>query len=534
MMRSIPIALLAGVVVLAPPAHAKKRTEVHPYLELDQTVFADLKNGGPAQTYTTVAAGIDASTSGPRAEAQISARYEYRHGWGRNSSDAHVVSGLARGRVEVVPGLLNFEGGALGTRVRTDIRGAAPNLGLGTPANTSQLYSVYLGPTLATQVGGFDVGAFYRFGYSKIDTQSRTGLATGSPNVGYFDSSTNHSAGASVGMKSGLLPFGWTVSAGYTREDASQLDQRFEGKYARADIVVPVSPTLAVTGGVGYEKIQSSQRDAVRDAGGNPVVDANGRFVTDPASPRLLSYDTSGIIWDAGVLWKPSNRTTASARLGRRYGSMTYSGDFSWQPNEHNAFSVGVYDGVTTFGQQIGNALQRVPTSFVVSRDPFSNQFGGCVAGGQGAGAGACLSPALQSIASGTYRSRGAGALWSFSRSRLSGSVGIGYARRRFYAPPVGGFAINGVTDESVYAQGSLGYRLDDVSSLSWTAYVNWYHSGIAGAPRTLGAGTTASYYRNFGSRLSAQASLGLYSTDVEGVDSSLVGAAQLGARYTF
>ena len=368
MMRSLPIALVAATLVLAPSAHARKRTEVHPYLEVDQTVFGDLKNGGAAQTYTSVAAGIDAATSGPRAEAQISARYEYRFGWGRES-DQSVVSGLARARVDVAPDLLSFEGGALGTRVRTDERGIAPNLGIGTPANTSQLYSLYLGPTLATQVGALNVGAFYRFGYSKVDTRTSALLPAGTVPIGAFDSATNHSAGASIGMKSGVLPFGWTVSGGYTREDASELDQRFEGKYARADVVVPVAPTFAVTGGVGYEKIQSSQRDARRDPAGNVLADPNGRFITDSASPRLLTYDTSGLIYDAGFVWKPSRRTSASGKVGRRYGSVSYAADVSYQPNAHNAFSLTAYDGITTFGQQIGNALSRVPTSFVVSRD---------------------------------------------------------------------------------------------------------------------------------------------------------------------
>ena len=534
MMRSLPIALLTAALIFAPPAHAKKRSEVHPYLELDQTVFGSLKPSGPALTYTTVAAGIDASTSGPRAEAQVSARYEYRHAWNKQSSDSHVVSGLARARVDVAPNLLSLEGGALGTRVRTDQRGDAPNLGLDTPSNTSQLYSAYVGPTLATQVGGLNVGAFYRFGYSKVDTQTPAFLPVGSPSIGSFDSATNHSAGASVGMKSGVLPFGWTVSAGYTHEDASQLDQRFEGKYGRADVVVPLGPTVAATGGVGYEKIESSQRDAKRDAAGNAIVDDNGRFVTDPASPRRLSYDTSGLIWDVGVLWKPSRRTSLAAKVGRRYGSMTYGLDASYSPNARNAFSVVAYDGVTTFGQEIGAAVARIPTNFVVSRDPFSNQFGGCVQGGAGAGAGACLSPALQSLASGTYRSRGVGGQWSFAHNRLSGGVGIGYAQRRFYAPPVGGFAIAGTTDRTVYVDASVGYKLDEASALTGSFYANWYDSGILAAPRVLGVGGTASYVRNFGPQFSTQASLGLYSSDVDGLGSSLTAAGQLGARYTF
>lgn len=535
MMRSLPIAALSAVVIFAPAAaEAKKRTEIRPYLEVNQTALVDLKNRGPVSTYTTLAAGVDASTSTPRADAQISARYEYRKGWGRNAQDSHVISGLARGRYEVVPNLLSFEGGAIGTRVRTDIRGSAPLTGLGNPSNVSNVYSAYVGPSLSTNVGALNVNGFYRLGYTKVESETRTFLPGGSPVIGAFDSAVGHSAGLSVGMKSGVLPFGWTVSGGYSREDASQLSQRYEGKFARADVVYPVTPTFAVTGGVGYEKITASQRDPLLDATGNPVLSPGGGYVTDQSSPRRLSYDTSGFIWDTGVMWRPSRRTSLEAKVGRRYGSMTYMGDFAWQMNENESVQVGVYDGITTFGQQLGNALSRVPTRFVVARDPFNNQFGGCVFGGEGQGAGSCLSPALQSVSQGVYRSRGIGAMYRKSAGRLSYGLAAGYSQRRFYAPPAGGFAINGATDSSVYVQGSVSYRIDERSGLDTSAYVNWFDSGVAGAPRVLGVGGTASYFRNFGPRLSGTAAVGLYSSSIDGFESSLVGAAQLGARYTF
>src|SRR3546814_2002849 len=91
-------------------------------------------------------------------------------------------------------------------------------------------------------------------------------------------------------MQPGGRPFGWSVGAGYDREDASQLDQRYEAKYARADITVPVSANVALLGGVGYENIEIGQRSALLDVDGNPVIDNDGRFVTDKDSPRRLSY----------------------------------------------------------------------------------------------------------------------------------------------------------------------------------------------------------------------------------------------------
>ncbi|WP_204276704.1 hypothetical protein, partial [Klebsiella aerogenes] len=77
----------------------------------------------------------------------------------------------------------------------------------------------------------------------------------------------------------------------YTREDAGQLDQRFEGKYGRGDLVLPVAHGFALAAGVGYEQIKITQRDPLRDTAGNPVVDGAGRFKTDPNSPRRIAYD---------------------------------------------------------------------------------------------------------------------------------------------------------------------------------------------------------------------------------------------------
>src|SRR3546814_16344225 len=92
---------------------------------------------------------------------------------------------------------------------------------------------------------------------------------------------------------------------------------------------MPIGPTVALLGGVGYEDIEIGQRDPLLDADGVPVRDANGRFVTDKSSPRRLSFDTDGLIWDAGVMWRPSRRTSLPARVGARQGATPTTGRFA-------------------------------------------------------------------------------------------------------------------------------------------------------------------------------------------------------------
>ncbi|MDE2043190.1 MAG: hypothetical protein KGJ05_08960, partial [Alphaproteobacteria bacterium] len=71
---------LIGTTALTTPLMAK--TTVQPYLEVDQSVYAPLDSGnGPAETTTTLAAGVDISASNRRTQAQIDARVEEDLGW---------------------------------------------------------------------------------------------------------------------------------------------------------------------------------------------------------------------------------------------------------------------------------------------------------------------------------------------------------------------------------------------------------------------------------------------------------------------
>jgi len=530
--RTLFAVLAAGLLALAPGARAAERSlTVQPYLQLDQTVFTDFKNGGGTLTYTSAAAGLTASAQTRRVEVQIDYRYDYRFGWNRRFGDNASHSGLARARVVAIPNLLNFEAGALATRTRGNIGASAGEVIVGNSANVSQVYSAFLGPTLSTRAGALDINATYRFGYTKVEAPGAS-ILTGQPQFDSFDDAKSHFALASVGMRSGFLPFGWTISGGYQREDANQLDQRFEGKYVRGDVTVPVAPTVALVGGVGYEHITSGQRDALRDVNGLPVTDRAGRFVTDPASPRRLSYDESGLIWDTGVVWRPSRRTFAEIRVGRRYGGTSVTGSVSYQMSNNFAFNAALYDGIQTFGRQLSNGLAALPTEFTLARTPFGGTIGGCAF--STAGAGACLDPVLQSIATGTYRSRGLNAVLSYQQGPLNAGIGLGYAQRRFFAPVGALVSLNDFTDRTYYVQAFLARQIDDVSSVSANVYGNLYDAGVSGAPDVIGTGATGAYFRRFGRRVTGNVALGLFSNRIDGISSSLTGSALIGGRYDF
>lgn len=533
-------AALLGATVLAcaaaMPAHAqdKPRTRVTPYIEVDQTVDADLKNGD-VLTYTSLVAGVDAVAATQRASAQLSYRYERRIGWGDDVGDGSIHSGLLRGDYRVAP-WLSVEGGALATRTRYDIRGDAPGVFAGNTGNTSQLYSLYAGPTLAHQAGPVSLAGAYRIGYTKVETPTYSPLLAGQRRLDYYDDSLGQIATASASLPPNIvLPVGLTASGGWQQERAGQLKQHFDDWYVRDDVLVPVSPYVALTAGVGYEKLTTSQRSPLFAAPGVPALDDRGRFVTDPASPRRVTYRTDGIYYDAGVVWRPNKRTSVEGHVGRRYGSTSYTGEARYQASETVGFAAQVYDVVTTFGGQLRTGIANLPTSFIATRDQFAQAFNGCTFGTSGAAPGGCLDDVFQSVTTSSYRARGVDAVLTATRGRTTYGAGVGYANRKLFTPDVpNGVTIYGLEDESYYAQLFFAHQLTAVSGVTAQAFADYYEPSLPGADDVLSVGATASYYRNFG-RLGTTAAVGLYSFRVgDGIETSLRGQALVGARYSF
>lgn len=528
-------ALMLPALVAAAPALADPQVRVSPYVEVGQGVDADL-TADDTVTYTEVAAGVDASVQTARVSAQADARYEHDFVETGRSGDADLVSGLARVSYRVAPPL-TIEAGALATRARADIRGADPVL-TDTPRNDnlSQLYSVYAGPTLATTAGPLTIGASYRFGFTHADAPGNVSLAPGTPRLDYFSESYDHALGASVGVAPGrLLPVGITVSGGWERSDADQLDQRFDDLFARGDVLAPVTRTLALTAGVGWERLSVTERDPLLTPAGTPVLDANGRFVTDQASAPHVDYRTDGLIYDAGIVWRPSPRTQLTATVAHQYDSTTYTGNFGWQIDPGIALDVVGYDAVETFGHQLREGLQALPTDFLTERDSYAQQFNGCVFGGNAAkGAGGCLTDALQSVLTASYRAKGLDAVLTARRGPNSFGLGAGYAERHLFAPLLSdGLTISGENDRSWYLQGFYARTLTQRSTLDANLFANWYTSGLAGSSTVFGAGATGAYTRSFG-RLGTSAQLGVYTFDQPHVDEQWNAEALLGARYQF
>ena len=514
----------------------KGRPGVHlsPYIEAAQIVTAELSPGNEVLTYTRLAAGVDASMAGRNSAASVSLRYERYIGWGDRAGSGDVISGVARGYTTIAPGL-QVEAGALAARSNVDANGASGFGGVGLGGDSGRVYSIYAGPALSTHAGDVKIDANYRFGYTRVEEPDRVVVTPGGGgSFDVFDDSTIHNANIHAGARPGdILPVGLGLGAGYYREDVSNLDQRVQDFHARADVTLPVALDVALVGGVGYEDVRISSRDVLRDTQGFPVVGGDGRFVTDRSSPRAIAYDTDGIIWDAGVLWRPSRRTALEAHVGRRYGSTTYYGSFAYAPNARSSINVAVYDNVSGFGGQVSRALADLPAEFEANRDPLTGELVGCVSSLE---QGNCLVGVLGSIRSSIFRARGVMANYSVQLGRISAGIGAGYDRRKFIgARGTILEASNGVIDENIWLSGYLNARLDERSSLSTNVYANWFDSGSAFGGKSTGLGATVAYGRTIADNIRATAALGL-----DGVmrEAPLVdvweASALVGVKYSF
>ncbi|HYJ53789.1 MAG TPA: hypothetical protein VEW04_11515 [Allosphingosinicella sp.] len=514
-----------GAVAEPAPAAPHSRGEIHPYLEVAQTLTADL-NGGDTLTYTSFAVGVDGHVEAHRIAAQFGVRYQQNVEWSGDLPNNSMLSGVAQAHLDVAPNLLSFDVGAMATHTAGEGRA----LGATTQDAAVNVYSFYAGPTLSTYAGPVAINASYRFGYVKVDDDRN--LPNNLDEV--FDDSTVHSFTASIGMGTNAgLPFGWTIGGGYGREDSGGIfGNRFEGAYIRGDVVFPVSPTFALTAGIGYEDLESSQYDFVRDASGNVVIGANGLPVPNPNAPRLLTYQMDDVMYDAGFIWRPGPRTELQARAGHRYGGTTFTGSLSHQLNSHEAINAVVFDTVETFGRQVSTNISALPSNANINIDPLTGSLSGCVFGANGGGT--CLTDTLQSISPSTFRARGGNIIFAGSRGLWNYGMGAGYTHHRYFLPTSPVNVAFASEDETYGVSASIGRQLTRVSNVNVSAYASWYDRDAAAFQEVTTVGTTISYDHRFMlDRLQLLAALGLYNSN-NGIDDTAVFSALVGLRYTF
>lgn len=503
---------------------------VQPYIEVSQVVSAELSPGNDVVTFTQIAAGVDINLQGRNSGAAVSLRYERNIAYEDDAVDTDTISGIARGTLGIIPGKLSLEAGALASRTRADGGGAVTSNPLVREDAESRIYSVYAGPSLRSRVGDVAVEGVARVGYNRFEVDNAL-VTQGGNVVDTFDDSITYLGQLRVGTRPGEpLPVGLAVTAGGFQEDIGNLDQRVRDLYVRGDVTVPVTESLALVAGAGYEDVEISSRDALRDANGVALRDENGRFITDENAPRQIAFAVDGLLWDVGVLWRPSSRTSLQASVGRRYDSTTYYGNFTYVPNERSVFAVAAYDGVSGFGGVINNGLARLDSDFEAIRNPVTGDFSGLVNGTQGQ----AIVGSLGSVRSAAFRGRGVSASYQRQLGRTTATLGAGYDRRIFIAAAGTVLApVNGLTDESYYVIGGLARQIGENANIAANAYANWFDG--AGGNDATAAGVSAAYNQSITRRLTGRAAIAVDYVDSEFTAEDFAFATALvGLRYNF
>lgn len=509
----------------------RRGVDLQPYVEANQVLSTRLSPGNDFVTYTQVAAGVDLNVQGRNSGGSVSVRYERNITYDDDQVDTDRLTGIARGSLALSPSV-QFDAGALASTTRIDGGGgfSANPLAQADDA-TSQVYSVFAGPSVNRRFGIVDVNGSLRGGYNRFDSNQSLFDANGNPIDVFEDSTTlNGQIGASI-RPGELLPVGIGVSSGGFQEAISNLDQRVRDVFVRGNVTLPITPTFALTGGVGYEDVSISSRDALRDVNGDPIIDNRGRFVTDETGARQIAFEVDGFLWDVGVLWRPSSRTSLAASVGRRYDSTTYYGNLTYSPNARSSLGINVYDSVSGFGGGLNSGLANLSNDFNAIRNPVTGNFGGLVTGVGGPGA----VGAIGSIRSTAFRGRGVNASYQRQIGRWNTGLTIGYDNRRFIgAPGTVLAALDGVTDESYYALASTNRQIGNSGRLLANVYYNRFESGT-GAGDVNAAGGSVGYTRAITEKLSARGAVGLDYVDSEfSVDNLLFATALIGLRYDF
>lgn len=504
---------------------------VQPYIEVGQVISAELSPGNDVVTFSQVAVGVDINVQGRNSGAAVSLRYERNIGYGDDSIDTDTISGIARTTLAVIPNALSFEAGGLAARTRIDAGGGTTANPLVREDAESRFYSAYAGPSLNTRVDDVDLSGVARVGYNRFENDAALVTPQGQT-VDVFDDSVTYLGQLRAGTRAGeVLPVGLAVTAGGFQEDIGNLDQRVRDLFVRVDVTVPLNNNLALVAGAGYEDVEISSRDALRDANGVPVIGADGRFVTDPAAPRRIAFDVDGLLWDVGVLWRPSSRTNLQAAVGRRYDSTTYYGTFTYVPNQRSAFAVSAYDGVSGFGGVLNNALAGLDSDFQAIRNPVTGDFGGLVSGTEGQ----ALIGGLGSARSAAFRGRGVRASYQRTMGRTTAALGAGYDRRTFIAAAGTVLApVNGLTDESYYMIAGLTREIGRDANITSNAYVNWF-DGAGDTNDVTAMGASLAYNHAITRRLVGRAAIAVDYFDSEFTAEDFAFATALvGLRYNF
>lgn len=514
-------------------AHAE-RPELGAVLDVQQIAEAQFSGEGTDDvTYTEITGTIAGQIKNRRIIASGTYRLSYRLPEMGDIGKSFAQDGVLRVQGNVIEEWLTVDAGAIVTRSRIDPSGAAPQTNSGSAKNLAQTYSVFFQPSFAHRFGDLSTGASYRYAYTKNEGSSGAATANGPP-TDRFDSATNQEASLSLGMAQSDLPFDWQLSASHRMEDASNLAKHSRATSLIGEVKLPIGGTVALVGSAGYERTRVSERRALLDPlTGLPVLADSGKFVVDPASPRILTYDVAGLIADGGLIWRPSRRSRFELRAGYRYGGLSVTGLIELKPSERSGLTLAITDRIESFGEGVSGGLANSgPELDLDQLDPESS-YQDCLFG-KSSGSGRCLGGSLGQASARSYRDRAVNVIVTRQMRKWTFSGSLGYSRRTYIDDPGSPVSLAGIVDQSFFGNSTFGTQLTRTSGLSFSFNGNLFKNGQVGASDVLAGSFSSNYFRSFGRNIQLQANLSVDASKQDGSTADISGRAQLGLQYKF
>ena len=509
-----------------------RRLVIHPYIEASHNLESFYSPTSSELTYTDVVVGAEVTVNGRNNQGVASVRVDQRIGYGTVSNGTG-VTGIATFSSAILPNTLRIDYGGYANETYVSSNGATLGNTPQTIGQRQQVYAGFAGPTLSTHLGDVGVTGHYRVGYTSIGENGFDANNTFRNGIDVFGHSVVQDGRLAAGVRPGQWGWiGFNIIGGYYNEQESNLNQDLNSEYARGEVIVPVTGDLAIVAGGGYEKVLVTSHDAIRDGAGNPVLDPNGRYITDWASPIYTALHKDDAIWDAGIEWRPSRRTNLEAHVGHRYGQLSEYGSFTYMPSPRQNLSIVVYDNLGGFGGDLNNTLSNLSSQFQTVRDGITGNISSCLSS---AAAGGCLGGVLGSANSAFGLAHGATIGYDLHFGRWDTGVGFGYDVHRYISSAQTVDAhINGKADTYYWVDAFVGASINEKSQFQTTMNVYKYHSGLV-----LNSDVTSlrivSIYQYFPTKhLSFNASLALNASFNQTQRDLWSSTLSMGVRYTF
>lgn len=411
---------------------AEARTEFTPRAQVRELI--DLGLDDEVFTASTeVAVGGALVVDGNRVDAQIDYSYGRRFVQTGDLVEDDRHSLLARAELELVEDRLTLGGGATGALVSRDARGDIAITPDADTGNQVQTWLFYVEPRWRQNIGE-DVAIDLRYRASLYDVNDsglRGGLRPGDIAQDAAAGSLSQSLDVALQNRESSRRIRWSLNAALLREDGERLDQRFQSELFSGELGYALNRRIALIANAGWERNRNSQIAFVADAAGNPLPGPDGRFQPDPNLPRTVLLDEDGLTYGGGIAWTPSRRTSATIRIGERYGDFNVAVEAGWRMSARLGMKLSFRQSIESAGRLLTRNVDGTPVSFFLG-DRDVGALGGCVFGTD-ATTGNCLFGATQSVTGAQFRSDEGQFSIGGSKGRTRYSLAASYSKRRYF-----------------------------------------------------------------------------------------------------